>query len=383
MNYIKALPIIIVSIFSGCDVTDYNPANDITSIYLFDSYIRPENLSNLLTNKLVKYTVPIQMFIEDEEYKGSIEAQGSASRYLPKWSFEIKFDNGKIMNLDNFNLSAQVGDQSMLRTILASYVYKEMGFEVFGSDFAFLKINGKNKGLYYIVERIEKDFFNRRNIPVYEVIKTLFDAKFTFNNSTNIYELFEKEINDDENLYNFENFIHTLDTVKSENILTELGKLLDIDSYLKYHAASTVIAAKDGFRNNIKFYKRTQEDPYETLPWDFDGSFNPTFTEIFYGANEIINKLLSNDSCFALYEFYYTYCIENIFTESILFPIVDETVKRIRTGYELDPYLGEAGYNLNNEADKLKNFISERRQILINSMISPEFPNQVRDRFSP
>jgi len=368
MNYIKALPIIILSVFFGCDVIDNNPANDITSIYLFDSYIRPENLSNLLSNKLVKYSVPIRIYIEDEEYKGLIEAQGSASRYLPKWSFEIKFDDGKIMHLNNFNLSAQVGDASMLRTTLASYVYKEMGLEVFESDFAFLKINGKNKGLYYIIERVKKDFFKSRGIPVYEVIKTMFGAKFTFNNGTNIYELFEKEINDDENLYNFENLIRALDTVKNENIYTEFGKLLDIDSYLKYHAASTIIAAKDGFRNNIIFYKRTPETPYETLPWDFDGTFNPTFTEIFYGDNELIDKLLLNDSCMAIYRQYYIYCLESIFIEANLFPIIDESVKRIRAGYELDPYLGEAGYNLDNEANKLKNFISERRQILVNRL---------------
>ncbi len=374
MNYLKMLLITLIFIFSGCNVTDNNPANDITSIYLFDSYIRPENLSSLLSNKLTDYSVPIQIFIEDEEYKGEIEAQGSASRYLPKWSYEIDLDDGRIMNLNNFNLSAQVSDPSMFRTILASYVYREMEFEVFDSDFAFLKINSKNKGLYYIIERVEEDFFIRRNIPVYEVINTLFDAKFTFNNGNNIYEFFEKEINDDDNLFNFENFIYALDTVRQENIFTELGKLFDINSYLKYHAVSTIIAAKDGFRNNIIFYKRTPESPYETLPWDFDGSFNPTFTEILYGDNEIIDKLLLNDSCFALYKLYYTYCLENIFTESNLFPIIDEAVKKIRTAYELDPYLGEAGYDLGNEADKLKNFISERRQVLLDSLTNLKKP---------
>lgn len=356
--------IIIVYILPGCDVTDYNPANNIDSIFLFDSYITQENLSNLLNNKLIKYSVPIRIFLGDKEFKGITEAQGSGSRYLPKWSFEIKLDNDKIIGLNNFNLSAQVGDPSMLRTVLTSYVYREMGFDVFDSDFAFLKINGKNKGLYYLIERIEEDFFRKRNIPVYEVIKTLFGAKFTFKDGNNIYESFEKEINDNGNLFNFENLIHALDTVHQENILTGLGKLLDIESYLKYHAASTIIAAQDGFRNNIIFYKRTPETPYQILPWDFDGTFNPKFTEIISGDNEIINKLLLNDSCKALYNSYYNFFINEVFIESKLFQIIDETVKTIRTGYEFDPYLGEAGFNLDNESDLLKNFISERRLLL-------------------
>lgn len=374
MKFFKVLSLFIILFFKGCDVTDYNPANDITSIYLFETYIRPDNLSDLLSNKLIKYSVPVKILIKDKNFDGEIEAQGSASRYIPKWSFEIKLDDGKIMNLENFNLSAQVSDPSMLRTALASYVYKEMGFDVFDSDFAFLKINDKNKGLYYIIERVEEEFFLRRNIPVYEVIKTLFGAEFTLADNFNIYETFEKEINEDENLFNFENFIYALDTVRQENIFSGLGKLLNIDSYLKYHAASTIIAAKDGFRNNIIFYKGTPESPYETIPWDFDGTFNPSFTEILYGDNEIINKLLINDSCLILYKFYYNYCLESIFTESNLFPIIDETVNKIKIGYELDPYLGEAGYDLDDEADKLKNFISERRQILLDNLTNLRKP---------
>ena len=359
-----SLLIIIIFFSSGCDVTDNNPANDIKSIYLFDAYIRQENLSNLLSNKLADYSAPIKIFVDDKEFKGTTEAQGSGSRYLPKWSFEIELDEGRIRSLNNFNLSAQVGDPSMLRTTLASYIYKEMGFEVFDSDFAFLKINGMNKGLYYIIERIEEDFFKRRGMPVFEVIKTLFDAKFTFNNGTNLYEFFEKEINENENLFHFENFIYALDTIKPENIYPDLGKFLDLNSYLKYHAVSTIIAAKDGFRNNIIFYKKNPESPYEIIPWDFDATFNPSFKETFYGNNEIIKKLLLNNTCNLIYSYYYTFCIENIFTESNLFPLIDETVKKIKSGYELDPYLGEAGYNLDIEADKLKSFISERREIL-------------------
>jgi spore coat protein H len=352
-------------LFASCEITDYNPANEITSVYLLDTYIRPENLSSLLSSKLVDFSVPLKIYINQNEFKGSIEAQGSASRYLPKWSFEIELKNGKIIDLNNFNLSAQVSDASMLRTGLASLIYTNMGFHVFNSDLAFLKINGENEGLYYIIENVEEEFFHRRNLPAYEVIKTLFNAKFTLNEGTDLYQIFEKEINDDDNLYNFENFIITLDTVSTENIFYVLGRFLDIELYLKYHAVSTVIAAKDGFRNNIIFFKRTPDSPYEVIPWDFDGSFNPSFNEIYFGDNEIINKLLQNDSCKAVYDYYFNYCLENFFTEQMLFPFIDAVINKINKPYSLDPYLGEAGYNIQQEADKLKQFISERRTLLL------------------
>jgi spore coat protein H len=358
----------ILFLLIGCDISDNNPANDINSIPLFHTYIEPENLSELLANKLVKHPVPIKIFLNDVNYTGVIEAQGSGSRYLPKWSYEIILSKGTIINLKNFNLSAQVGDPSMLKTTLASFAYKEMGFNVFDSELAFLKINDQNKGLYYVIERIEEDFFNKRNIPVYELIKTMLGAKFTFAGSNNLYEYFEKEIGHSDNLYNFENFINTLDTVSQENISGQISNQLDILSYLKYHAVSTIIAAKDGFRNNIIFFKRSPKSPYETLPWDFDGTFNPLFTEIFYGDNEIIYKLLQNNYCFNLYKQYYTYFLENLFNENTLFPIIDQTIQKIRTAYDLDPYLGEAGYSLEKEANELKDFIALRRQLLLNNL---------------
>ncbi len=367
MNKLILLTLIVPLFLAGCDINNNNPADDINSIYLFHTFIRQENLSELLSNRLTDFSVPVGIKFGDKDYNGMIEAQGSGSKYLPKWSYEIELDD-EIMNLDNFNLSAQVGDPSMLRTMLASFAYRQMGFDVFDSDFAFLKINNENKGLYYVVERVEEDFFNRRNIPVFEVINTQFGASFTFNNNNNIYEYFEKEINDDDNLFYFGKLIHALDTVNQENILTKLSELLDIESYLKYHAVSTIIAAADGFRNNIIFYKRNPEGPYETLPWDFDATFNTGFNSIFYGDNEIIIKLMQNDSCFSIYKQHYTFFLENIFLPDVFDTLINQTVQKIKDGYNLDPYLGEAGFNLDIESDKLKKFISERRQLLISNL---------------
>jgi spore coat protein H len=358
--------------FAGCDLNnDNNPAADINTISVLDSYISPENLSNLLANKHIKYSVPIQIFLYGSKYKGSIEAQGAGSRFHPKWNFEIKLGNNeRIFNLSNFNLSAQVSDVSMLRTMLASFVYKEMGFEVFESTHAFLIINNENKGLYYLVERIEEEFFRNRNLPVYELIKLRFGAKFTFTDPFDLRENFEKEINDDGSLHNLEKLIQALDTIKAENIFAELNKLLDIDSYLKYHAVSSVIAAADGFTNNFHLYMPHPEAPYKIIPWDFDGTFNPVFRELFWGGNDIIYKLLTNDSCFNIYKNYFLYAFDNYFTESRLFPLIDQTMEKIRAAYKLDPYLGLAGYNPDTEAQELKDFIIYRRQLIIQNLDS-------------
>jgi spore coat protein H len=375
MKHLYLISLTLIFLSGGCDfATDNDLSPGINEIPVFYFYIEPENLSNLLTNKHIKYSVPLQIFLNESKYKGTIEAQGSGSRFYPKWNFEVKLADGKIFNLSNFNLSAQVGDPSMLRTMLASYAYKEMGLEVFESNHVFLMINNENKGLYYFIERIKKDFFKRRSLPVFELIKVKYGAKFTFSEPFDVREHFEKEINDDGSLHNIETLIHALDTIKSENIFTGLSKLLDIDSYLKYHAVSTIIASYDAFSNNFHLYKPFPESSYKIIPWDFDGTFNSSMGEIFYGRNEIVDKLFSNDSCFTIYKDYFLYFFQNYFNESVLFPLIDEVIAKIKTAYMFDPYLGLAGYNIDNEAQKQKNFITTRRILIEQNLGTFNFP---------
>jgi spore coat protein H len=304
----------------------------------------------------------------DQLLNGNIEGSGAGSRFFPNWSYSVITLNGLIENENTFNLSAQVYDRSFTKTTLASYIFRQMGFPVFNSSEIFLILNNKNKGIYKLIERIDENFFLKRQLSVYELIKVRFEAKFSLIGQNNIYTNFDKEIPDDNNLSNLAEFFNALDTTSSENLLTQLGEFLDIKNYLRYHAVSTIIASVDGFTNNMYLYRSSSDSAYQIIPWDFDRSFDPLFQPIIYGDNEIMRKLKTNPQIDSMYRNELRYICNEVFTEENLFPIIDTIYTRIKQAYYLDPHLGLAGYNLDEDVAEIKQFVVNRRRIVLDNI---------------
>ena len=356
-------------IFSSCEtVNEVNPVKAQNTLPVVDAQINTEDYQMLLENRFGNTNVAVKLLYNDELINGNIEASGAGSRFFPKWSYSVTTLDGLIENESTFNLSAQVYDRSFTKTTLASYIFLQLGFPVFNSSEIFLILNDKNKGVYKLIERIDENFFLKRNLPVHELIKVRFEAKFSMIGQNNIHTNFDKEIPDDDNLNNLAEFFNAIDTTSSENLLTQLGKYLDIKNYLRYHAVSTIIASVDGFTNNMYLYKSSSDSAYQIIPWDFDRSFDPQFQPIIYGDNEIMRKLKTNPQIDSMYRNELRYICNEIFTEENLFPIVDTIYNKIKTAYYLDPHLGLAGFNLDNDIAAIKDFVVNRRRIILDNL---------------
>jgi spore coat protein H len=247
-------------------------------------------------------------------------------------------------------------------------VFSALGFHVFDFHPVFLKINGRNKGLYLQIERFEPAWFTKNEVPVFELIKTGFGGRFTFEEGNHLAKYFSKEIPDDENLNNFGDFIHALDTADPDRIFEDLGKWLDIQQYLRYHAASSVLNHVDGFTNNLFFYRGTSSSPYSVIPWDFDKLMYEENDVGLMGGNDIIAKLLQSDSCVALYKKELWNIVDNVIVPEMLFPQLDRFATRIAEAYALDPELGRAGLTLEDESNRLKAYLMQRREYFRNNI---------------
>jgi spore coat protein H len=372
----KYLPLLLVIILiSGCkNITSSDPAEAITTIPVINAHIQKDLLESLRQNRHGNVEVPAKFFFNNELLIGRFEPQGAGSRYWPKWSYQVNLSAGNLYGLQNFNLSGQVDDETMIRTEIATYLYKSMGFELFYSTDVFLKINNSNEGLYRLTERIEPEFFHSRGIPLAELVKSGFKSKFTFAVPNNYYQNFEIRYPEKGTYNSLLEFIHHLDTVNPEDIFTTLPSYLDIDEYLKYHAITTAIASIDAFANNIYLYKKETGGPYHILPWDFDSILDDDYDILYIGENPIIEKLIKNESAFNIYKAYYKFFVDNLFTEDKIFPLIDSSYERIKTAYQLDPFLGQAGYSLEIAIVNLKNYISERRRLIYQNWDSFLFP---------
>jgi spore coat protein CotH len=333
---------------NGCDtVTDNNPVNDLNSLSVLHIYASHEDLVNMYNNRFTDLEIPAVIGYNNNTLKGTLEASGAGSRYFPKYSYRIELSEGNFNGMNLFSIGAQVYDK----------------FPGFYSEPVFVTVNNENKGLYVLNERIDEIWFQKKQKPVYELYQVQFDAKFTFSRRNNVKENFEKEIPEDENYETLEEMINAVDTVRPENIFTELNRYIDVKEYLMYHAITSVRHDPDAFTNNFFLYKESPGSPFRIIPWDFDKTFDIIGSVGLYGDNNIIRKLFQNDSCRVLYKEYMKDILDNVFTEENLFPIIDQYAEKIKPFYRYDPYLGELVFE--DQVQFLKTFITNRRNYLL------------------
>lgn len=366
---IKMKKLIIIYILflsiAGCEVvTDTNPVNNIKSdLDILRLYVSDEELLNIFNNRFTDLEIAGMLEYKSESTKILLEASGAGSRYFPKYSFRVTPQKFLIRNLPVFTVSAQVYDKTMMKGVIAKYLYEAVGFPVFFNMPVFITINNKNHGLYSLIERINADFFHKKNIPVYELYQVSFDSKFTFGEKNNVKENFDKEIPDNDNYENLEAMISAIDEADPNKIFEDLSPYLDIENYLWYHAVSSVRHDPDAFTNNFFLYKESGSAPFKVLPWDFDKTFDVVGSVGFYGDNAIIRKLFESDTCRILYNNYMEFILANVFTEEKLFPIIDSLYTPINDYYKYDPFFSNT--TLESEVEKMKAFIIKRREEML------------------
>jgi len=339
------------------------------SVPVFDVWIPQEYYSSLLANRWSDEKAPARIFVGDKAYTGTLEPQGAGSRYHARWSYKLRLDDGQRINGMNIcNLSAQVFDRTMLRTKLANMIFEGLGFPSFNSAHVFLRINGTDKGLLLQVERVEDEFFRRRGMPVHELIKAGFGARFSFSENMHLDKYFSLDIPESGNLNSLGEMIEALDTAPPDRIPEIVGRHLDITNYLRYHAAASILNHVDGFANNILFYKSAPASPYQVIPWDFDKLLADDADVGLAGDNDIIRALLRSDSCVAIYKREAKNMLASVIVPGQLFPQLDMYQAAIAAAWALDPKLGLAGFSLQGETDALKQHLIQRRDFFLQNI---------------
>lgn len=369
----KYVPLIIalsVMIFSGCDnPAIYNRSDSLTNLPVIEVYIDEDEYYNLLQTKTTETEIPAKIIYNNESGTGYIRSSGGGSRMHPRWSYRIELKSGlNIAGLKSFSLSSQTYDPTMIHTTVVSRLYAMRGVPVFDNQHVFLKINNQDKGLYLLIERIDEDFFQIRNIPTYEIYKAEFDSDFSLSGPEHPLFSYDKKLPDDNNYAHLLDFINTIETCGISTIEQSLEPYIDIDNYLQYHAMSTVINNDDAFKNNYYLQRETPVSPYKIYPWDFDRSFDPDNDVGLAGENNLFLKLSQNTTVRSKYINEMQFILNNYFREDILFPVIDSTAAHIRQAYNMDPFLGAGRYDLDTQVGALKAFITSRRQFLLDNI---------------
>ena len=312
--------------------------SELPSIYID---LADTTLDNIHKDKDVVY-YGNSMYISDPNNQHSVSLAGgvqikgrgnSTWTVYEKKGYQLKFSESiSLMGMDeaeNWVLLAGSSDDSLIRTQLVYNMVKNMDMAFVPElKYVDLWIEGEYLGTYLFGEKIESDI-NRLNLKstygaIFEHDEAFYaEEEYWFYNERLQRHFVVKDMNKvkpalvkaasedfSKNVDELITYLYT--TPPSKVTLEELGRMIDVDSFIKYYLINEYVQNRESFATSFYWYKDGEEDVIHLGPvWDFDtcmGNDGASYYEN-YGCEHILFRyLLAGDEFYdrtqKLYEQY-------------------------------------------------------------------------------
>ena len=219
---------------------------------------------------------------------------------------EAHIDERKFLDLKKLDVKWNKNyDTSHIKEYIASKLYKEYDVKSQAMGFSHILINGKNMGLYYTYETIDKQFTKRHyskaenggdlykacytaagpaNLTYGKVGENIGEEDEDANGKNGFFPSYDIKTNKDETDHSqLLNLIKVLNN--SSTKINDIASVVDLNQFIKYEAVSYVLGDPDDLRNNYNnsyLYFNNETKLAEILPYDKDRMFgtlcdwNPT-----------------------------------------------------------------------------------------------------------
>ncbi|KAL6605567.1 coth-domain-containing protein [Neocallimastix sp. 'constans'] len=279
----------IYTVYAKCNENEYN--------YLkYNSFVNV-NGSNLINQETANCTVTFITPNDVYQRNGALELIGFDSRRYKKLSWKIKMDK-KILGRKSLKLRANSNDASLMRDKLTSELYKSLDVPTYSSAYARLIINDDVYGLYSIVDSIGGNWIasaihGNDKARVGYTYKTFAGANLEYHGDSpseynpgvyKIAEIDKDDINANGNDYyrliqftkSYKEWDDQYGNDQSNAAVEALEKFFNLDSLLRQMVVEALVFAFDDFwanSGNFALYYNPEQDKYQIIPYDFDGSF--------------------------------------------------------------------------------------------------------------
>jgi spore coat protein CotH len=291
---------------------------------------------------------------------------GSLDDQFP--SLKVKFDEyvdqSPVKGIDFLTLNNNKQDMPLVSQFLTYRLFNAAGVQAPRSNFARVTVNGEYLGIYSHVESIGKPFLKRR----------------FGNNSGNLYEgtladFYPKAIDRLEAKTNEKNHDRSKALrlaellAKSEPAVDEIGKLVDLDNFLKFWAVESLIGFWDGYsnnQNNYWVYENRDDGKFYFMPWGADGAmmstrgpfggFGQQGPSSVYAQGMLANRLYHDKSIADRYRQTMLLLLKDVWKEDELIKSIDR-IEALVTPHLHDRQLGAPG-----AMNSTREFIRTRRE---------------------
>ncbi len=218
-----------------------------------------------------------------------LKGMGSFQPLNQKPSFVVKFDKytpeQRYLGLGKIMLNNSVQDGSYLAELMATQMFRDAGVPAARVTHAFVEQNGRQLGLYVLIEAMNKDF-----------LKQHFKSA-----KGNLYEAYLQDIDQqldiDGGIDTTQNDRKRLLGVCTNSNPTErwsrLPEVLDVDKYLSHCAIEMFVAHTDGYalnRNNYRIYHDPLTGRFTMIVHGLDWGFLNTGAPVRPPYNSIITR---------------------------------------------------------------------------------------------
>jgi spore coat protein H len=212
-----------------------------------------------------------QVQIHKKGFFGSLDAT--------KPSLKVDLDafvaDTEYLGLEKLTLNNSHQDPSFVRQCLAYQMFGQAGVVVPRCNFAHVRVNGTDLGIYVNVETIDHHLARRRYADgtggLFE--GTLSDFRTGWTNTF--------DIKGDGDRKDLTPLVTALETATDANLVSSLAPHLDVDRFLTYWAMEMITNHWDGYandRNNFFVYHDPSTDKLDFIPWGVDATFQPNVT---------------------------------------------------------------------------------------------------------
>lgn len=203
-------------------------------------------------------------------------AAGSSRSFDDRPALTLNFDkfvkDQTFSGLDKFHLNNSVQDGTFLSESIASRLYREAGVPTARSGHAFVRLNGRDLGLYVLKEGYDS-LFIRRNFPFgTNAPGNLYDGGFLQDVDQNLELDAGKGPTDGSDLRR----LRRAAGMPVSRRGAELDKVLDVDRFLTFLAIQALTDDWDGYgrnRNNYRLYFDSVSGKAEFIPHGMDQLF--------------------------------------------------------------------------------------------------------------
>src|SRR6266568_4497913 len=351
----------------------------------------PKDVMALERNAFANDTYPATFVANGQVYdRVQVRYRGQWARSWPKKPLKIFFNHDKLFEGRHcLNLNSGWRDPAFVRETLAYQTYAACGVPAPESRMVRLELNGQFRGLFVEIEQPEKAFLSRVHLKGAAVFKAISRSNQADERPLGREESYrahyDPETQKDDGFRELRRFCQGLS--RATNTLDFFTQRVDLEKYINYLAASTLIQHWDGFnKNHFLVYDARDSEKWFVVPWDLDrtfgdhwhGSFEEAHLPLLLGTrqlpgvtgwNRLADRFFSEPVLRARFLDRLEELLEKEFTTAKLFPVLDRLEFEIGPEAALDRrrWPGPTG-DLHSGIAQVKRFIERRRAYLLREL---------------